>query len=181
MKQLPNDFCYDCNANDCGHLYPPVKLKIKRLHPDAVMPKYAKPGDACFDLVLIDEGKDVMSEDPARASYYREYSTGLAFEIPPGHVGLCFPRSSSRGKALTLANCVGVIDSGYRGEVKASFRADGTATVLKGSQGLAGYKKGERGIQMMILPIPAVELIDVGDAELSTSERGTGGHGSSGQ
>lgn len=155
-------------------------VRFKKLHPDAVTPKYAKDGDACFDLTFVGEAEEVIGEDPKRAFYYRTYRTGLAFEIPAGHVGLIFPRSSARTKAAILANCVGVIDSGYRGEVTASYRVDGTASILKGTRGLASYKTGERGVQMMILPIPTVELIDLGDGELSTTERGDTGHGSSG-
>lgn len=80
-----------------------MKLKIKKLHPNAVIPQYAKLGDAGLDLVAtsltLDEDNNLV------------YGTGLAFEIPTGYVGLLFPRSSNSKKDLILANHVGVIDS----------------------------------------------------------------------
>ena len=91
-----------------------MKVKIKKLHPDAVIPAYAKTGDAGMDLTAvtmkIDEYGNIC------------YGTGLAFEIPEGYVGLVFPRSSNHKKGVILTNCVGVIDSGYRGEVSFKFR-----------------------------------------------------------
>ena len=82
-----------------------MNVKIKKLHPDAVIPKYAKRGDAGLDLTAV----DVTADDATLT-----YKTGLAIEIPPWHVGLLFPRSSVYKTGQTLTNCVGVIDSGYR-------------------------------------------------------------------
>ena len=79
-----------------------MKVKIKKLHKDAVIPKYAKPGDAGLDLVAV----SLNSND-----LFMEYDTGLAIQIPEGYVGLIFPRSSISNTAHTLANSVGVIDS----------------------------------------------------------------------
>ena len=147
-----------------------LKLKIKKLHENATIPSYAKDGDACFDLtcVSVDEREKFI-----------QYNTGLAFEIPDGHVGLIFPRSSVTKKSLMLKNSVGVIDSGYRGEV--SFRFHITARDLdkdvSDDEGL--YGEGERVGQMMILPIPTVEFEEVDD--LSDTDRGDGGYGSTGQ
>ncbi len=98
------------------------------------------------------------------------YGTGLSIEIPEGYVGLIFPRSSICKTTMTLTNSVGVIDSGYRGELKAIFRLTGPHEM--------DYKIGDRIGQLMIVPIPTVEIEEV--TELSTSIRGTGGFGSSG-
>jgi dUTP pyrophosphatase len=93
-------------------------------------------------------------------------------EIPKGHVGLVFPRSSVRNQDLILSNCVGVIDSGYRGELQATF---------KKTQGLDSikYNVGDRGAQIIILPYPQVFMTEV--PELSESDRGQGGFGSTGK
>lgn len=141
-----------------------IKLKVKKLHPEAVLPSYAKHGDACFDLTAVNIHNEYK---------YIEYGTGLAFEIPEGYVGLIFPRSSVTNKDLMLKNSVGVIDSGYRGEITFRFAAD----TSKGHT-IQIYTVGERIGQMLILPIPTVELKEV--EELSTTERGEGGYGSSG-
>jgi dUTP pyrophosphatase len=98
------------------------------------------------------------------------YGTGLAFEIPKGYVGLIFPRSSLSKYGLMLTNHVGVIDSGYRGEVTAKFK------VISGNPEI--YKVGDRIAQMIIMPYPKVEFTDTD--VLSDSERGTGGYGSTG-
>ena len=91
-----------------------MEVRIKKLHPDAVIPTYAKDGDAGMDLTAVTK------------SYDRDgnvvYGTGLAFEIPEGYVGLVFPRSSLSRLDIALSNCVGVIDSGYRGEVTVKFK-----------------------------------------------------------
>ena len=84
-----------------------MKVKIKKLHPNAVKPKYAKESDAGMDLVAT----EIISETPSQITY----GTGLAMEIPDGMVGLVFPRSSIRNTGLNLSNSVGVIDAGYRG------------------------------------------------------------------
>lgn len=137
-----------------------INLKIKKLHPLAVTPKYAKSGDAGLDLTCV----SVKNEKD-----YVECSTGLAIEIPIGYVGLVFPRSSISSKDLSLANCVGVIDSGYRGEVTARFRSSGTRT----------YTPGDRVVQLIVMQYPTVTITEV--ETLSESERSTGGYGSSGQ
>ena len=89
-----------------------MKIKIKKLHNDAVIPQYAKPGDAGMDLTAVDVSADLG---------YLTYKTGIAIQIPEGHVGLLFPRSSIYKTGQTLSNCVGVIDSGYRGEIMMKF------------------------------------------------------------
>jgi len=142
-----------------------MKVKIKKLHPDAVIPKYAKEGDAGMDLTAISREIDVNYMD---GDNLITYGTGLAFEIPKGYVGLVFPRSSIYKKDLTLSNSVGVIDSGYRGEVKLKFK----------NNDYRDYDIGDRIGQMIIMPYPQVEFEEVD--ELDETERGDGGFGSSG-
>ena len=139
-----------------------MKIKIKKLHPDAVIPKYSKQGDAGMDLVAISEK---WNEDNTMVTY----NTGLAIEIPEGHVGLLFPRSSISKTVLSLANSVGVIDSGYRGPIMFKFRYPEEGMV---------YDVGDRVGQIIIMPYPSVEFEEV--EELSSTERGEGGFGSTG-
>lgn len=141
------------------------KLRIKKLDERAVMPRYAKPGDAGMDLTAI--GCDL---DAGRMQV--RYRFGLAFEIPEGYVGLIFPRSSICKKILTLANCVGVIDSGYRGEVTAVFN------MLPRARGEI-YNVGDRIAQLVVVPFAHCEIEEAD--ELSETERGTGGYGSTGK
>lgn len=141
-----------------------MQVKVKKLHPDAVIPKYAKEGDAGLDLVAISK----IYTDGCF-----EYGTGLAFEIPNGHVGLIFPRSSISKKDLMLSNHVGVIDSQYRGEVLFKFKE------LENVFGCKIYEIGDRIGQLIIIPYPQIDLIE--SEELSSTERGTGGFGSSGR
>ena len=147
-----------------------LNVKIKRLNPNAVIPQYAKPGDAGMDLVATSQ----EFEKNAAGRRLQVYGTGLAFEIPEGYVGLIFPRSSIAKTELSLTNCVGVIDSGYRGEVKFKFAIDGESRAT--NEGT--YKIGDRIGQIIIMPFPQVNFEEV--TELSDSERGTGGFGSSG-
>ena len=140
-----------------------TKVKIKKLDPNAVIPKYSKDGDAGMDLTITDIKENT--------SFSITYGFGIAIEIPKGYVGLIFPRSSVRNQDLILSNCVGVIDSGYRGELQATF---------KKTQGLdsLSYNVGERGAQIIILPYPTIYMTEV--PELSDTERGAGGFGSTG-
>ena len=141
-----------------------MKVKIKRVHPNAVIPTYAKESDAGLDLVAT----SIISN----TTFQITYGLGIALEIPEGFVGLVFPRSSIRNTELTLSNSVGVIDSGYRGELQATFnKSNGLDSI--------SYKVGERVCQIMIIPHPIIELTEVD--ELSTTERGTGGFGSTGK
>jgi dUTP pyrophosphatase len=103
------------------------------------------------------------------------YGFGLAMEIPQGHVGLVFPRSSIRNFDLSLTNAVGVIDSGYRGEIQATFKK---TNWLKGNNS-EKYEIGDRGAQIIIIPYPKIKFIV--SEELSSSERGDGGFGSTGK
>lgn len=164
-----------------------LNVKIKKLHEDAVIPTYVKDGDAGLDIV-------------ATSKYYDEYGcvcygTQLAFEIPEGHVGLLFPRSSNAKKDLTLTNSVGVLDSGYRGEVMFKFKpslvyketeTDDERWIMETHQPVTEqeenwhyskvvdtYEVGERIGQIVILPYPKINFVEVED--LSTTERGEGG------
>lgn len=141
-----------------------MKVNIKKLVPEAVIPQYAKQSDAGLDLTAVSKN---MTDD------FVEYGTGLSVEIPDGHVGLLFPRSSVSKYDLVLANSVGVVDAGYRGEVKLRFKH------LQYAGGFNIYKVGDKVAQLIILPIPKIELIEVD--ELSDSERGEGGFGHTGK
>ena len=137
-----------------------MKLNIKKLNKNAVIPTYAKEGDAGMDLVIT----DIKGEN----KYDITYGFGISIEIPEGFMGLVFPRSSIRKTDLVLSNSVGVIDSGYRGEIQATFK----------KIGLNKYEIGDRGAQIIIIPYPPIEFEEVN--ELSNTERGEGGFGSTG-
>lgn len=144
-----------------------MELKIKRLTEDAILPIRAHKGDAGIDLTCT----TITQEINECGQLIIIYHTGLAMEIPEGFVGLLFPRSSIANKSLTFTNCVGVIDSGYRGEVMAKMRS--TTDVVP-----AIYKPGERFAQLVLVPIPEYEITEV--SELSETERSEGGFGSTG-
>lgn len=147
-------------------------LKVKRLHPDAIIPQYATGGAGCFDLHAIDCGQQspVWGSGPGVT-----FRTGLAFEIPHGHVMLIFSRSGHGFKHETrLANCTGVIDSDYRGEVMVRLVRDGGNTL-----DILRVNPGDRIAQAMLVPIPRVRLEEV--SELSETARGAGGFGSTGK
>ena len=139
-------------------------VKIKKLHPNAVIPTYSKEGDAGLDLTITNIIENT--------TFSVTYGFGLAMEIPQGHVGLVFPRSSIRNFDLLLTNSVGVIDSGYRGEIQATFKKTSGLDSLK-------YNVGDRGAQIMIIPYPKINFID--SDNLSNTERGVGGFGSTGK
>lgn len=147
-----------------------LQVKIKKLHKAAVIPTYAKYGDAGMDLTAISKYYD----DAGNVCY----GTGLAFEIPDGYVGLIFPRSSISKKDLALSNSVGVIDSGYRGEVVFKFKDCISLSEHRTKDFLDDYEIGDRIGQIIILPYPQVSFVEVD--ELSDTERGKGGFGSSG-
>lgn len=138
-----------------------MKIKIKKLHPNAVTPFYATEGSAAMDLTAV-SSEYIDTE-------HMKYNFGLAFQIPKGKVGLIFPRSSCYKQKQLLSNCVGVIDSDYRGEISA---------VMIGTS-KSSYTTGERVAQIMFIDAPQIEFIETD--ELSTSERGEGGYGSTGK
>lgn len=141
-----------------------MRVKFKKLDPSAIKPKYAKESDAGMDLVAT----SIISNTTSQITY----GTGLGFEIPDGMVGLVFPRSSIRNTELVLSNSVGVIDSGYRGEVQATFnKTNGLDSI--------SYKVGDRVVQLIIVPHPIIQMQEVD--ELTDSKRGTDGFGSTGK
>jgi len=137
-----------------------MKVRIKKIHPDAVIPRYAKDGDAGLDLTAV----DIVADETTLT-----YKTGLAVEIPRWHVGLLFPRSSVYKTGQSLTNCVGVIDSGYRGEIMLKFTLSPYAKE---------YEIGDRIGQLIIMPYPIVEFELV--EKLTATSRGEGGYGSTG-
>jgi len=164
-------------------------MNIKLTHPNAILPLRAHDTDAGWDLYVA----DVKKGFPYQNQIW--YDFGVAFDIPKGWVGLVFPRSSVGAKMdLTLSNCVGVIDSGYTGSVKAIFDTlirdwARFSKSSKNSDGFAEedtnytrtYKVGDRAAQIVFLPLADVqELTVVEDFDKETS-RGSGGFGSSGE
>lgn len=157
-----------------------MKIRFKKLRPNAVIPAKAHPSDACFDLVAAETAYD---NNGCFICY-----TGLAVEIPEGYVGHIYPRSSVASKDLLLTNCVGVIDAGYRGEITAKFkyavsyrnnasdRIGASAYFYSAPDGL--YRAGDRFAQLSIDPVLPVEWEEAD--ELSDTERGRGGYGSTG-
>lgn len=147
-----------------------MKVNVKKLDSNAVLPTYAKHGDAGMDITATSKSYD----DHGNVVY----GTGLAFEIPHGYVGLLFPRSSNTKKDLILGNSVGVIDSGYRGEVVFKFKPSDYFAVNRNDVFTDGpiHNIGDRIGQIIIMPYPQIEfnLVD----ELSTTDRGIGGFGS---
>ena len=144
-----------------------LTVKIKRLHPDAIIPRYATAGSSGFDLHTIDEGVLL----PGERALLR---TGLAFEIPPGYEMQIRPRSGLAFKhGISVVNSPGTIDSDYRGDV-------GVILINHGHHPFR-IEKGDRIAQAVIQRVPDVELIEVdADESLSETERGEGGFGSTG-
>lgn len=169
-----------------------LQVKIKKLRPDAVIPSYAHKTDCGLDLTAVSKTFDEYGNVV--------YGFGLAFEIPEGYAGFIFPRSSNHKSGLLLTNSVGVIDAGFRGEITAKFATRKWITqpeklieriryFIKGDYSgrlnsfaifnERNYEYGDRVAQMVILPYPKVEFVEVD--ELSDTERGTGGYGSTGK
>jgi len=139
-------------------------VKIKKLNDLATIPSYSKPGDAGMDLTVT----SIISNTSVDITY----GFGISLEIPQGFVGLVFPRSSVRNYDLLLSNCVGVIDSGYRGELQATFKKTSGLDSIS-------YKIGDRAAQIMLLAYPKIDFIE--SENLSNSDRGGGGFGSTGK
>ena len=142
-----------------------MQVKIKRLVSNAVIPQYARPGDAGLDLVATNITYNEQDN-------FIKYHTGIAMEIPEGYVGLVYPRSSLSKKHSYLCNHVGVIDSGYRGEITVCFRN----TIA--DPDYRPYIIGDRIAQIIIVPYPKIQFIEVNN--LSSTQRGDGGYGSTG-
>lgn len=141
-----------------------IQLKVKRLTEEAQLPTYGSAGAACFDIRTT-TGGIVEAKDSAL------FSTGLSFEIPKGWAMMVYSRSGHGFKhGIRLANATGIIDSDYRGEVMVRLTNDGGKAYE--------VQPGERVAQAMLIPAPAVSIEEVG--ELSATERGEGGFGSTG-
>lgn len=140
-----------------------MEVRIKKLTENAKMPTKAHATDAGYDLYAVSTSVD--------KNYNVVYGTGIAVEIPAGYVGLVFPRSSIASKDIMLSNSVGVIDSGYRGEVMAKFKR------VTGE--FDSYQVGDRIAQLIIIPYPEVVFVEAD--ELTDSDRGIGGYGSTGK
>lgn len=146
------------------------KLKIKKLHPDAIVPKYATAGAACFDLHAV----CVKITTPVHTGCPVVFRTGLAAEVPEGWVMLIFSRSGSGFKKDTrLSNAVGVIDSDFRGEIMVKLSRDSSNSEV------LTVKNGDRIAQAMLVKVEQWEMVEVDD--LSSTVRGAGGFGSTGQ
>jgi len=157
--------------NSLDNAKPHPLVKVKLVDPYATLPKYAKPGDACVDLKAV-KGPVYRYVEYSSSIEYLEYDTGIAVEIPAGWKALIYPRSSISGTCLMLANSVGVIDSGYRDTIKVRFRVVGQLDPQR------IYNAGDRVCQMEIVPVPVIYFEEA--KELSESERGKGGFGSTG-
>ncbi len=143
-----------------------MEVKVKRLYDSVILPTYATDGSGCFDIYTMLNG-DTDYNEP------HTYSTGLAFEIPEDHVMLVFSRSGHGFKNdVRLSNCVGVIDSDYRGELKVKLTCDKIGWGLE-------VNAGERIAQGMVIPVSKVSFVEVD--ELTETARGTSGFGSSGK
>lgn len=167
VARLPISRAYLCHL--FNNYMSAVSVKFKKLVKEAVTPKYAKPGDAAMDLTAISKSYDEYGNIV--------YGTGLAFEIPEGFFMHLVPRSSNSKTDLVLTNHAGIADSGYRGEIFFKYRKYKLAEHFGNPNG--EYEIRDRIGQIMILPYPFVALHEV--EELSDSERGTGGYGSTGR
>jgi dUTP pyrophosphatase len=142
-----------------------IRVPIRRLRPEAVLPARAYAGDAGIDLAACDRHE---LEPGVRAVV----GTGLAVELPVGYAGFVQPRSGLAAEhGITIVNSPGLIDAGYRGEVMVILlNTDRDATFV--------VEPGMRIAQLVVLSLVDVDLVEVD--ELETSERGRRGHGSSG-
>ncbi len=146
-----------------------MKIKVKKLVQCAKLPTFATDGDAGADLVATSIS---INDD------YIEYGTGIAIEIPKGYKGEIFPRSSVSKKDLMLANSIGLIDSGYRGELKLRFKIVTNSAGHKNKDLPDIYKKGDRVGQLVITKMLDYQIVEAD--VLSDTDRGEGGFGSSG-
>lgn len=145
------------------YLQLPTKIKVTR---EDLIPNRAFPSDAGADLVA----KDTVWLQPFKRTLV---PTGVHVEIPIGHVGLLFPRSSLSKQNIVMTNSVGVIDADYRGEIMASLMYIGN------NESGEHVLQGERIVQLVMVPILLPRFVTVD--ELSETERGKGGFGSTGK
>lgn len=157
------------NSSITATSFAPTLLGVKRLTDTAILPSFASAGAACFDLHA-----DLKSEEGCEQiifSYEHIFRTGLAFDIPEGYALMVYSRSGHGFKNdVRLANCVGVIDSDYTGELKVKITID--------NDGSFTVNHGDRIAQAMLIKLPSVQLVEVD--ELKSTERGANGFGSTG-
>jgi dUTP pyrophosphatase len=143
-----------------------VTLPVRRLDPAAILPRRAHPGDAGLDLFAL----EACTLRPGERAMVR---TGIAVELPPGHAGLVVPRSGLAARhGISVVNAPGLIDAGYRGEVK---------VLLLNTDREAAFEvqPGERIAQLVVTPVATPQVVEA--AELAQSARGDGGFGSTGR
>jgi dUTP pyrophosphatase len=143
-----------------------MELPVIKLKENAVIPTRAHPGDA---------GLDLYSTEIAHLGPGERWSvgTGIALQIPEGHAGLVLPRSGlAREHGIALVNAPGLIDAGYRGEVRVLLLNTDPAETVR-------IEAGARIAQLVVTPVAIADAVEV--AELSDSARGDGGFGSSGR
>ena len=151
-----------------------MEVRIKKLYKDSILPTKAHASDAGYDLYAHSKSYDNDGNVV--------YGSGVAMEIPKGYVGLIFPRSSNAKKDLILSNSVGVIDSGYRGEIMFKFKPSNVIEkpdLAYIPESISKYEVGDRICQVIIMPYPEIEFVECD--ELSESERMCGGYGSTGR
>ena len=141
-------------------------INVKKTHPNAVIPKYAHNDDFCVDLTAVDVHYD--SEIDCFV-----YHTGIAIELPFNHGALVPLRSSNRKTECYMPNGIGVIDAGYRGEIFVSVKNRTRGDMTQ------PFNVGDRIAQLVVIPAPRIKFNEV--EELSETERGEGGHGSTGK
>lgn len=143
-----------------------MRMRVRRLDPGLPLPSYARPGDAGLDLLAAEA---VVLKPGERAAV----PTGLAVEIPQGYAGFVHARSGrALREGLALVNAPGLIDSGYRGEIKVILvNLDPDAPVH--------VERGDKVAQLVVQPVVRAELLEADDLEVS--ERGAGGFGSTGK
>lgn len=156
------------NSSVTATSFAPTLLGVKRLTDTAILPAFATAGAACFDLHAD------LRADGYNQVYFRESEvirTGLAFDIPEGYALMIYSRSGHGFKNdVRLANCVGVVDSDFTGEVKIKLTIDNEEGFI--------VEHGSRVAQAMLIKLPSVQLVEVD--ELKTTERGANGFGSTG-
>ncbi len=142
-----------------------TELAVTRLDPDASLPGGAYPGDAGLDLAACEAATLAPGERAV-------VGTGIAVAIPAGHAGLVVPRSGLAARhGITIVNAPGLVDAGYRGEVKVVLlNTDDHRTFT--------VEPGMRIAQLVVVPVPTIRVVEV--AALAASARGTAGFGSSG-
>ena len=142
-----------------------IELRVMKLRDDAVLPSRAHSGDAGFDLSACEEITIGVGERAA-------VGTGIAVEIPDGHAGLVVPRSGlALRHGISMVNSPGVIDAGYRGEVRLLLLNTDNASAFT-------VEPGMRVAQLLVVPLADIELIETDEA--TATDRGVGGFGSSG-